>query len=238
MPEMILLQMGSTYPDLRNKLGDFDRWILSSMPSEYAELFEVIREGHSLPKLEQLKGVVISGSHSMITRPNAWERNVMRWTRDLLAADVPVLGICYGHQLLAHVRGGAVGFIPEGPELGYQRLHFAGKYERDPLFGIYPSHLEAFTFHFQTVLRLPPGAESYARSSHERHHAIRFSEWAWGVQYHPEYNAAIAEEYLLHEAAAVEKLGLDLSELMNVVRIERPQDPLIARFVDLAMSKQ
>lgn len=43
----------------------------------------------------------------------------MRWTRNLLAAEVPVLGICYGYQLLAHVRGGAVGFIPEGPELGY-----------------------------------------------------------------------------------------------------------------------
>ncbi len=45
MPEMILLQMGSTYPDLRTKLGDFDQWILSSMPLEYAELFKVIREG-------------------------------------------------------------------------------------------------------------------------------------------------------------------------------------------------
>jgi len=88
------------------------------------------------------------------------------------------------------------------------------------------------------VLRLPLGAESYARSSHERHHAIRFSEWAWGVQYHPEYNSAIAEEYLRHESAAVEKLGLDFSELLDVVRIERTQDPLIARFVDLAMSKQ
>lgn len=237
MPEMLILQMGSTYPDLRSKMGDFDQWILQAMPKEYADLFAVAKDESKLVEPDLLSGVIVSGSHSMVTRPNNWERTVMKWLRKALDADVPILGICYGHQLLAHVKGGVVGYIPKGPELGYQRLHFTGQYERDPLFGLYPSHAESFTFHHQTILRLPLGAESYARSSEERNHAVRYAEWVWGVQYHPEFTNSIAQNYLKHEAVAIERLGKDFSSLLENAIIERPPDPLISRFVDIAMSK-
>ena len=229
--------MGSTFADSAEKFGDFDDWVLRCMPESYRPQVWVGRKDTPLPDPKTLKGLIITGSHSMVTRTTAWERKAMHWVRWAMDEGVPTLGICYGHQMIAHILGGVVGYLPDGPELGYQRLHFHGEYESDPLFGLYPSHFEAFTFHYQSVLRLPHRAKALARSPRERNHAVRYDDWVWGVQYHPEFSPSVSAEYLVHESLEVERAGLDLRALLRESEQERPSDPLIPRFLDLALSR-
>ena len=237
MSELLILKTGTTYPELAQTLGDFDQWVLQCMPQEFQELCAVGDRESTLPSPETLRGIIITGSHSMVTRPSAWERKAMHWVRWALDLKVPILGICYGHQMLGQLLGGSVGFIPGGPEIGYQRLAFSGDYESDPLFGLYPSHIETFTWHYQTILRLPPAARVYARSRQERQHAVRFADWVWGVQYHPEFSREIAASYLRKDSLELERHGMDPDLLLAETRVERPPDPLITRFAELSLSR-
>ena len=173
----------------------------------------------------------------MVTKASAWERKAMHWVRWALDEGVPTLGICYGHQMLAQVLGGSVGYLPDAPEVGFRRLQFMGDYEADPLFGLYPSHFEAFTFHYQTVQRLPERARTFARTTQERNQAVRFGEWIWGIQYHPEFSPQAACAYIQHEAAELERAGLDVQELLREAKQNRPPDPIIPRFIDLILSR-
>ncbi len=231
---MAILKMGSTFGGgLSSRMGDFEDWVLQTLPETSRELFDVWSEGMLFPDPKSLKGLIITGSHSMVTHPSNWDKKAMHWVRWALDAGIPILGICYGHQMLAQILGGVVGFLPDGPEIGYERLKFLGDYEADPLFGLYPSHFDSFAFHYQTITRLPYSAKVLARSVREASHAVKYGENVWGVQYHPEFTRAIAQQYLIHESLEIERLGFDLRTLIQRAELERPPDPLIPRFVEL-----
>lgn len=237
MQEILILKMGSTFPDTAQRLGDFDDWILQGIPEEFRPFVQVSHKEKPFPDPQSLRGLIIGGSHAMVTRPNAWERKAMHWVRWALESGTPILGICYGHHMLAQILGGSVGYLPDGPEIGYQRLHFLGDYESDPLLGLYPSHFEAFAYHYQSILRLPAKATVLARSSRERSHAVRFRDWVWGIQYHPEFHPQAVAEYLTHDVVELERFGYDASILLREAEMERPPDPILPRFVELVLSR-
>lgn len=237
MQEILILKMGGTFPDTAKRIGDFEHWIVDGIPTELHPYLAISSKEKPFPDPLGLRGIIITGSHSMVTRPNAWERKAMHWISGALEVGTPMLGICYGHQLIAQVLGGSVGFLPEGPEIGFQQLRFTGNYEADPLFGLYPSHIEAFTYHYQSILRLPSEAVSFARSTRENAQAVRFREWVWGVQYHPEFHRQAITEYLTHDIIELKRAGYNPSQLLYQAELERPPDPIIPRFVDLVLSR-
>jgi GMP synthase-like glutamine amidotransferase len=60
---------------------------------------------------EGLLGLVILGSGASVNEAHAWQDDLRRWLRPKLEARVPTLGLCYGHQLVAQILGGQVGFV-------------------------------------------------------------------------------------------------------------------------------
>src|SRR5690606_38861481 len=113
-----------------------------------------------------------------------------------------VLGVCYGHQLLAHALGGRVDDHPAGREVGTVELELDAAGEGDALFGATPAKFRAHATHRQSVLELPPGATVLARSAHDPHHAVRYAPTAWGLQFHPEFSVGIMRGYLQLPAPA------------------------------------
>ena len=101
-----------------------------------------------------LAGVVILGSGASVHDDVAWQHALVDWLRPRLHAGLPALGLCYGHQLLAHVLGGTVDFLREDREKlkGLRQVTVAA----DRLWGdggtgrMVVSHREAVT-------ALPPG---------------------------------------------------------------------------------
>jgi GMP synthase (glutamine-hydrolysing) len=69
---------------------------------------------------------------------------------------------------------------------------------------------------------LPAGAEVLATTAQDPHHVLRFSENAWGVQFHPEFDADIMCGYIDIRREALLAEGLDADELLAEVR-ETPQ---------------
>lgn len=199
-------------PILVRRFGDFDAWIIRGMgvPRSDVEVAEVFNHA-SLPGIQQVKGVVISGSHAMITDRPDWISRTAEWIKIAVDKQIPTMGICFGHQLLAHAFGGVVADNPTGKEFGTMRLTFTDAAKDDLLFGNYPSEIPVQTSHAQSVIKLPETAVLLASSQMDRHQAFRINRTAWGVQFHPEFNAEITRTYIDDEP----DLSADLKQLKD-----------------------
>lgn len=109
--------------------------------------------------------------------------------RQALDRQVPVLGICLGGQLLAHVAGGTVQADAGAPECGSTPIRLLSAARRDPLFRGLPPVVPAIEHHHDAITALPPGAIWLAASDRCPHQAFRVGPAAWGVQFHPEVGA-------------------------------------------------
>ncbi len=195
---LLILKVGSTHPHIAAELQDFEHWIQAGLQDDSLPVTVVDpREGEALPAQADIAGVVITGSHSMVSDREPWSETAAAWLRDTVAAEVPVLGICYGHQLLAHALGGEVGYHPQGIELGTVPVSLHEAAQDDPLFAGLPTQFDAQAAHRQSVQRLPDGATLLAGNHFEPHHAFRFGTRAWGVQFHPEFGEAATRAYLV-----------------------------------------
>jgi GMP synthase (glutamine-hydrolysing) len=152
--------------------------------------------------------------------------------RHLAAHDVPVLGICFGHQLLAVALGGRSGPNPCGREIG--TVGFALESRDDVLFRGAPPSFPVSMTHLDTVLELPPGAAALGSTDLDRYAAIRFADRVWGVQFHPEMGADIIGAYVAARRDALRGEGLDPDALLGGGRDTPAAAALLPRFAALA----
>ena len=206
MDSILIVKTGTTMDDLKARKGDFEDWILAGMSVERKNTRIIdVQAGDPLPSPERLSGIVITGSHAMVTDHHAWSRQAAEWVKHAVRMPVPFLGICYGHQLIAHALGGVVGDNPRGREFGTVDVRLNRHAGRDPLFRGLPDTIRVHASHTQSVLSLPPGARLLASSVIDLHHAFVWEDRVWGVQFHPEFDSEITKAY-------IEKYGPDLQE--------------------------
>lgn len=147
-----------------------------------------VSEGEFPPRVDEegfdFDAVVVSGSQTSVYDDEPWIAAATAWVREVVGAEVPLLGICWGHQLLAQATGGEVDPMGGAGELGYESI---SRLETgDPLFdGVDPS-FAAFETHTDEVTTLPADATPLAETERALQ-AFRI-ENAWGVQFHPEYD--------------------------------------------------
>ncbi len=151
-----------------------------------AELAEFRVRESQLPPTFEFDGCVVTGSRSSVYWDDEWLPPLREWIEGAIDRDIPFLGICYGHQLLADVLGGTVETMGEY-ELGYQLVRHDG--ESVLLDGIDGEFL-VFTSHSDRVTQLPPGATQFAENEFGIH-GFRDGR-VFGVQFHPEYDQETA----------------------------------------------
>jgi GMP synthase (glutamine-hydrolysing) len=197
MNKILIVKTGSTFPFLVSKRGDFEHWILSGMQVEpHDALIVDVSHGAILPAFDGISGIVISGSHAMVTEHPDWSERTLIWLQGAIERRIPTLGICYGHQLLAYALGGEVGDNPNGYECGTIEITLREQAQEDRLFGGLSSPLRLHVNHRQSVLRLPDTATLLASSNEDKNQAFVVENFAWGVQFHPEFDAEIMIEYI------------------------------------------
>ena len=227
MQPLLIVKTGSTFSELASEVGDFENWIERGLglPPEATVVVDVAA-GAPLPEPDALTGCVVTGSHDNVTDELDWMPVLAGWLRDAVQGELPILGICFGHQILAEALGGKAGFHPEGPEIGMAEIHLAEKAEIDPLFSQMPSTFAAHVTHLQSALTLPESAVVLACNAHEPHHAFRIGRHAWGVQFHPEFFADASRHYTTAQADLLEKNGFD-SAAVHAAVVETPESTLL-----------
>jgi GMP synthase (glutamine-hydrolysing) len=171
-----------------------------------------------LPAPDTVAGIVITGSAAMVSEKEDWSEYTAAWLREAVAREVPTLGVCYGHQLLAHALGGRAGPNPRGRQIGTVEAKLLEPATDDLLLKHLPSSFLAQTTHQEVVLEVPAGAARLATSPLDDNFTIRFAERAWGVQFHPEFSAPVMSEYIQCRSSALISEGLDPKQLQQGVR--------------------
>jgi len=218
MRKLYIFKIGTTFSTIAKQLGDFDRWTAAALGAVAVQTCILdVENGAALPQVEECAGVVITGSHAMVTDKLPWSIKLEKWIPLLLKASVPLFGICYGHQLLAQAAGGQVEFHPQGKEIGTVPVHQLSEDADDPLFHSLPQSFVVHATHSQSVLRLPPEATRLAANDYEPNHAFRLGDCAWGVQFHPEYNGDIMRSYINEQEEELKSAGLDSAKLCHTV---------------------
>jgi GMP synthase (glutamine-hydrolysing) len=238
MAHWLILQTGSTLAQIAARRGDFAAWFMTAAGLARHEV-EVIRidRGEALPRLGACSGVLVTGSASMVTEQLDWSERAAAWLAAAVQGNsVPLLGVCYGHQLLAHGLGGEVGWNPRGRQIGTRWLTAEGAAVDDALFRTLPARFRAQTTHQQSVLRAPAGAQVLAHSALDPHQALRFGQRAWGVQFHPEFSAGVMAGYIRGRSQRLREENLDPAVLLRECGPAPQARRLLRHFVGLAQS--
>lgn len=160
---------------------------------------------HSFPSDESLvRGIIILGSASSVNDNLPWQKPLEAWLKPLCERGVPVLGLCYGHQMLAHMFGGKVAYMTPGQDKlkGVRKVTFAA----NPL-GINGSK-QLIVTHNEAVTELPDCMEILASSDAVRVDALKHRKWPiFGLQSHPEATVEFLRGHGMLEPQVIEALA-------------------------------
>lgn len=236
MPSVLIIKTGDAFPEVVERHGDFDR--LFSQPLERAvpgitvTLWDPRSDTHA-PELDGLDAIVITGSNAMVSDKEAWSEALKPWLKQARARDIAMLGVCYGHQLMAEAFGGEAGNHPKGREAGTFTVERTDASDRDALFSQLPSRFKAHLTHGQTVLRAPGDAVILACNDHDGHQALRYGTRQWSVQFHPEFDTDIMRAYLERVSDALVEQGEDVGALIQAIAPTSHASSLLERFTRL-----
>lgn len=227
---LLILQTGRPVPSMR-RYGGFAHWIrvAAGLARDQVAVVDV-EGGAALPPIDAVQAAIVTGSGAMVTDRADWSERSAAWLRDAAHAGRPLLGICYGHQLIAHALGGEVGANPRGREMGTVEIETLAAASDDPLFRGLPTRFAAQATHLQSALALPTGAVPLARSALEPHHAFRWGERVWGLQFHPEFSATHMRGYIRARAQPLREEAADPAAMLAAVRAAPHARTVLRRF--------
>lgn len=228
------MKCGTTLPHLREAEGDFEKWIIArSGFGKHLFIVKAVYDKQALPRPESIAGVIITGSHDNVTANDPWMAYASRWIRQAIAHELPHLGICFGHQLLAHALGGEVDFNPNGIECGTVEIEKYADWQSDALLSALPQSFKVQLSHAQSVLKLPARATSYAGSWRDKNQICVFAKNVWGVQFHPEFSATVTSAYLQHQIQSIVAQGDDIAQLKSQIDETPEATALLRRFCEI-----
>lgn len=163
-------------------------------------------------------GAIITGSQSSVYDDRPWIQTLSRWVEGAISDGLPVLGVCWGHQLLAQILGGTV----RGGtyELGYVQV---SQETADPIWDGIPDPFTVFATHSDHVVSIPPDATLLA-SNDTGVQAFR-QEQVYAVQFHPEYDRQTAKAMIRSKDLPESDLraALDTCSDANVKAAQTPK---------------
>lgn len=228
-PRLLIIQTGTVAEPLRKLRGDYPSWFMRELGFEAP----VVRahEGERLGDV-RFDGLIVTGSPLSVTERAPWMEELGHRLLELGRKGTPVLGVCFGHQLLARAAGGEVVRNPRGREIGTIAVKLTAAGANDPLFSwTRDAHeISCQATHEDAVDPLPPGATLLAGNENTPVQAFRLSETVACVQFHPEIDEGTMRDLIASRREKLEREGLDPYALEAQVRAT-PASAILRAFV-------
>ena len=176
--------------------------------------------GERLPDVTAYDGLlVLGGAQHAEDDTVAWFGPLKEQLRAARAAGTPTLGICLGHQLIAVALGGRVERNPQGKQLGLLDVGWTAAATYDDLVAPVATPRRGVHWNDDVVTRLPDDAMLLARAPQGEVQAARFGPRMWGVQLHPEVDAATLRPWAADDEHAHLAAGIDQETLLRSIAL-------------------
>ena len=238
MKPLLIIQTSSSYDDLPvlcDHYGDEVTWFSNACGLSKDRVLNIkVFHDELLPAPDEIQAIIITGAVDMISDNLPWIARTSEWLKGAIENNISILGVCFGHQLIVHTLGGQVGLNPNGAEFGTVKINKTTASEQDVLFKDLPSPFTMQVFHYESALQLPDEAVILAENQIDPHHAFRYGNNIWGVQFHPEFDKKIMDHaYDVYEKD-MEQAGFNVAELRASTVDNNHGTQLLQRFVDFA----
>ncbi len=240
----LIIQTGEPVAQAAQQFGRFSQWFTTGMQVSESQVSTVdVHLGQSLPEVSEAvdtySGIVITGSPAMVTNHDAWLLKTQQWLSQVFKHQVPTLGVCFGHQLLADMLGGKVTYNSAGRNLGWSEMTFTAAANDDPLLQNIANQPRVGTFvsHLQHVKKLPQSTTLLGHCALDQNHAFRAEDVLWGLQFHPEWDVAITRAYLEARHDDLLKEGFDPQLMLDQLQPCDAAHSLLAHFAELAKGR-
>jgi GMP synthase (glutamine-hydrolysing) len=216
--------------------------ILDAFAGVPVHVHDAFVAGARLPPVTEVCAAVFMGGPMSAndSERHPWLGAELRWMRDALAIELPLLGVCLGSQLLALALGGRV--VPGASrEIGFAPIEVLD--DRDPLLGTLAPSATVLHWHGD-IIELPGATVPLACSAVTDVQAFRAGQVAWGLLFHAEGDEALLERWLAEPSMAEEArehLGDGYAQLLRRAAAAldlRPGQDLFAAFAALCATSR
>lgn len=193
-----ILQTGHAPDELLATEGDYDAMFRSLLAGEGFEFqtFNVV-DGVFPDGPEAADAWLITGSKHGAYEDHAWIPPLEELIRAISATSKPLIGVCFGHQIIAQALGGTVEKFAGGWAVGRQTYDMDGK------------KLAVNAWHQDQVVALPPKTKVLAGNAHCENAVLMIGETILTIQPHPEFGAGVIAGLIAHRGGAVPPEHLD-----------------------------
>jgi len=195
-----ILKTGDVNPDIVARHGEYaDMFVrlLSPLDDDLSFFVVDVDGGEDLGDPGQAQGWLITGSRHGVYEDHAWIAPLKQFLRDAIAASIPVVGVCFGHQILAEAMGGRVVKSTRGWGLG---VHGYAPAQAPAWLSPLDRPWTAHAVHQDHVIVQPPESTVIARSDFCEFAALLYGDpdrpSAISVQAHPEFDADMVRDLI------------------------------------------
>ena len=181
-----ILECGHTMPEVEEKHGTFPDMFARLLSGNGFSFASYDVEFMNFPQsVTECDGWLLTGSKHGAYEAHPFIPPLEEFIRESYAAGVPMVGICFGHQIIAQALGGHVEKFKDGWALGLNEYDFDGL-----------GQVKLNAWHQDQVLRLPEGARVLASNDFCANAALIYGDRALTVQPHPEFAGPIISDYV------------------------------------------
>ena len=212
MKNVVILSNGPGLTEIINKYGHSSDWIPRiinnnsinfTIKKVYENDFDIDIDADAY---------ILTGSKYSIYDDIDWIYKLINFTKKLIENQRYVLGICFGHQVLAHCLGAKVKKNKLGWELGSYKINLTEKGLNNKLFEGFSSQEIVYESHQDTVLDLPDNVDILADSI-KSNQSFSFNEKIFGVQFHPEFSKEVTR--MLMDLRIAKGISVDSNDLLD-----------------------
>ena len=192
MKHIIILNCGPGLAEVRNEFGIAVEWIQRAVDGSKFKFTSMDVYDGAMPNYDDGDAWIITGASESVYDDLDWIVELELVIKQAIEVEKPILGICFGHQLLVQGMGGKVERNSKGWDLGsYPMVEMVDHH----LFNNINTNDYFYNSHQDIVADLPNGCISLAHNK-MGNQAFRYGKRIYGVQFHPEFTHSIMKKYV------------------------------------------
>lgn len=187
-----ILKCGQSPEIIRGEFGDYDSMFEKLLEGRGFSFQSWHVEAMEFPtSVAAADGWLLTGSRHGVYENHPFIPPLEIFIREAYRADIPLVGICFGHQIIAQALGGTVIKSPKGWAAGPQDYDFDGE------------KITLNAWHQDQVVALPPDARPAGHNEFCENAALIYGNRAFTIQAHPEFRDGFVEGLIAHRSAGV-----------------------------------